>query len=207
MKVAMKNKDRFAKRLAHLGMIGMAAMVLAGCSGGSSSGTEVADEVAVDPGVVSQAVNIPTLITPEVLAALNTGALITQAQAALVSSSILASMSGNYSARSNEFLKYGQLDALPAIFTGNVTIDATGNATMSGRILGVQNIQIGDFSASGKVSVGGQLEMTVSGYNGESTNPELKGAKLTGTITAGEGTIKDGKVSASATSSWSATKQ
>ncbi len=44
---------------------------------------------------------------------------------------------------------------------------------MSGRILGVQNIQIGDFSASGKVSVGGQLEMTVSGYNGEGTNPDL----------------------------------
>ncbi len=43
MKAAMKNRNRFAKRLAQLGMIGMAAMVLAGCSGGSSSGTEVAD--------------------------------------------------------------------------------------------------------------------------------------------------------------------
>jgi hypothetical protein len=42
MKAAVKNKDRFAKRLAQLGMIGLAAMVLAGCSGGSSSGTEVA---------------------------------------------------------------------------------------------------------------------------------------------------------------------
>ena len=42
MNAAMKNKDRFAKRLAHLGMIGMAAMVLAGCGGGGSeSGTEL----------------------------------------------------------------------------------------------------------------------------------------------------------------------
>lgn len=56
MKAAMKNKDRFAKRLAHLGMIGMAAMVLAGCSGGSSSGTEVAptDPVAKELNVTGK---------------------------------------------------------------------------------------------------------------------------------------------------------
>ena len=42
MKAAVKNKDGFAKRLTQLGMIGLAAMVLAGCGSGSSdSGAEV----------------------------------------------------------------------------------------------------------------------------------------------------------------------